>query len=178
MGPLPDDSQSRERIRLRKRGVPMACSLEKFFGELVLFFMDFAVNQEAEMLLCRFHDDLWLVGEPEKCLQAWRSMKRFSEVMGLEFNKKKMGSVYVTCDGTEKDEEIAASLPTGAVSVGFLILDGNTGQWKIDQEQVDGHVKQLQKQLAECTSVLSWVQTWNSCIGRFFGHTFGEPAYC
>lgn len=105
-------------------------------------------------------------------------MKRFSEVMGLEFNKKKTGSVYVTCDGTEKDEEIAASLPTGAVSVGFLILDCNTGQWKIDQEQVDGHVKQLQKQLAECTSVLSWVQTWNSCIGRFFGHTFGKPAYC
>jgi hypothetical protein len=39
-------------------------------------------------------------------------------------------------------------------------------------------VDQLKKQLTDCKSVLSWVQTWNSCIGRFFSHTFGEPAHC
>jgi hypothetical protein len=44
--------------------------------------------------------------------------------------------------------------------------------------QVDAHVAQLQKQLANCDSILSWIQTWNSCIDRFFSHTFGEPAFC
>jgi hypothetical protein len=42
---------------------------------------------------------------------------------------------------------------------------------------VQTHVTQLRKQLASCDSILSWVQTWNSCIGRFFSHTFGEPSY-
>jgi hypothetical protein len=70
MGPVSPDSTDPPRVQIRKRGVPIAHSLEKFFGEVVLFFMDLAVNQEAEMLLYRFHDDLWLVGKPEKCARA------------------------------------------------------------------------------------------------------------
>ena len=156
----------------------MAHSLEKFFGEIVLFFMGVAVNQEAETLLYRLHVDLWVCGEPKKCAEARRSMERFSEVMGLEFNRKKTGSVYLTDDGKDKDEEVALTLPKGGVAIGFLTLDADTGHWIIDQKQVDTHMKQLQKQLAAYTSVLSWVQTWNSCMGRFFGHTFGQPANC
>jgi len=178
MGPVSPDSRDTPQVQIRKRGVPMAHSLEKFFGEVVLFFMDLAVNQEAEMLLYRFHDDLWLVGEPEKCARAWKTMKEFSAVMGLEFNERKTGSAYLTYDGKSRDESIATILPKGAASVGFLTLDAKTGDWKINHEEVGKHIKQLQKQLASCTSVLAWVQTWNSCIGRFFSHTFGEPANC
>jgi hypothetical protein len=178
IGPFSPDSTDTPQVQIRKRGVPMAHSLEKFFGEVVLFFMDLAVNQEAEMLLYRFHDDLWLVGEPEKCARAWKTMEQFSAVMGLEFNKRKTGSVYLTYNGKSKDESIAAILPKGTVSVGFLKLDAKTGDWKIEDEEVDKHIKQLQKQLSSCTSVLAWVQTRNSCIGRFFSHTFGEPANC
>ncbi len=178
MGSVSPDSTETPQVQIRKRGVPMAHSLEKFFGEVVLFFMDLAVNQEAEMLLYRFHDDLWLVGKPEKCATAWKTMEQFSAVMGLEFNKRKTGSVYLTYDGRSKDESISAILPTGPVSVGFLKLDPKTAEWIIDQEEVGKHIKQLQKQLLSCTSVLAWVQTWNSCIGRFFSHTFGEPANC
>ena len=177
LSPVSDES-NRNEVRIRKRGVPMAHALEKFFGELVLFFLDLAVNQETGTLLYRFHDDLWLCGKPDDCARAWKSMEQFSAVMGLEFNRKKTGSVYLVNDESERDPDIVAVLPQGAVSVGFLNLDPSTGDWIINQQDVDAHVTQLQKQLSKCTSVLSWVQTWNSCIGRFFGHSFGEPSNC
>jgi hypothetical protein len=180
--PLNMDRSSEDRVpagpRIRKRGVPMAHASEKFTGELVLFIMDLAVNKKAGMLLYRLHDDLWLCGEPERCVQAWDIMGQFAKIMGLEFNRNKTGSVYLTSEAKMKDPKIAVALPKGPVEIGFLTLDNETGNWVINQRQVDAHVKQLQKQLAACNSVLSWVQTWNSCIGRFFGHTFGEPAYC
>lgn len=177
LGPVSD---SAEQVRFRRRGVPMAHALEKFFGELVLFFMDLAVNREAGMLLYRFHDDLWLVGKPEECVTAWAGMKKFSAVMGLEFNVSKTGSVFLTKEDAlhYEDSAIIAELPSGPVSIGFLHLDSQTGGWIIDQKQVDAHVRQLAKQLADAPSILAWVQTWNSCIGRFFGHTFGQPANC
>ncbi|KAK3343961.1 hypothetical protein B0T25DRAFT_522006 [Lasiosphaeria hispida] len=57
--------------RIRKRGVPMAHASEKFIGELVLFFMDLAVNRKTGILLYRLHDDIWICGEPERSAQAW-----------------------------------------------------------------------------------------------------------
>jgi hypothetical protein len=64
------------------------------------------------------------------------------------------------------------------VASGFLNLDSTSGEWIINQNQVDKHVEQLCKQLVACDSTLSWIQTWNSIIGRFFGNTFGEPSLC
>ncbi|KAK1148124.1 hypothetical protein N8T08_010763 [Aspergillus melleus] len=161
--------------RTRKRGLPIAHASEKLLGELVLFFMDLAVNRETGMLLYRLHDDLWLCGEPEKCAQAWEAMKRFAQVTGLGFNAFKTGSVYLS---DSRDTAIEARLPKGPVTIGFLTLDPESGDWKIDQSQVDEHVDQLQNQLQSCYSVISWIRTWNSCIGRFFKSNFGQPAYC
>ena len=183
MGPsISPDSSSRSaanQVRIRKRGVPIAHALEVFFGELVLFFMDLAVNQNTDMLLYRQHDDLWLCGSPKKCSMAWQTMQDFAKAMGVEFNFNKTGSVYLVYgEGRERDSEILKTLPDGPVAVDFLQLVPETGKWTIDQSPVDAHIKQLQNQLGACTSVLSWVQTWNSCIGRFFVSTFGEPAKC
>lgn len=164
-------------VRIRKRGVPIGHIFQKLFGELIIFAMDLAVKQEAEILLYRLHDDLWLCGEPEKCAKAWKTMQRCAQIMGLEFNMSKTGSVCLSEDMAKKDR-ILAILPEGKVAVGFLELDANSGEWIIDQRQVDAHIQQLQKQLTGCKSVFSWIQTWNSCIGRFFGHTFGQPANC
>lgn len=163
--------------RIRKRGVPMAHAPEKLIGELVLFIMDLAVNKESGLLLYRLHDDLWLCGDPSQCATAWKTMEQFAKITGLEFNYNKTGSVYLGND-KERGQSVASTLPVGPVTIGFLTLDPETSNWVIDQKQVDAHVAQLQKQLASCDSVLSWVQTWNSCIGRFFSHTFGEPAFC
>ncbi|PSR80086.1 hypothetical protein BD289DRAFT_441405 [Coniella lustricola] len=170
--------------RIRQRGVPMAHAIEKLIGELMLFIMDLAVNQSTGMLLYRLHDDLWLCGDPEKCTEAWATMQHFARIFGLEFNMSKTGSVYLSdADSRNRDnfEKIAKALPPGPVRVGHLLLEPSTGQWIIDSVQVAEHVTQLGKQLTACErhgSVLEWVRTWNSCIGRFFSHTFGEPAPC
>ena len=164
--------------RTRLRGVPMAHAIEKLIGELILFVMDLAVNQESRMLLYRLHDDLWLVGDPARCAQAWTAMGNFAKIMGLEFNSHKTGSVYLTNEKIPRKADVTAILPKGSVRVGHLVLDPESGKWKLDHVQVDEHVTQLKKQLEQCGSVLEWVQTWNSCIGRFFSHTFGEPAFC
>ncbi|KAI9367344.1 hypothetical protein BJX61DRAFT_547574 [Aspergillus egyptiacus] len=160
--------------RTRQRGVPMAHSSEKFIGELILFFMDLTVNRTTGLLLYRLHDDLWLSGEPGKCAKAWETMNAFAKVTGLEFNLSKTGSVYLS---ETLDPMIESRLPKGSVTIGFLKLD-STGAWVIDQDQVDAHVKQLKTQLDKCDSVMAWIRTWNSCIGRFFKNTFGQPAVC
>lgn len=161
--------------RKRRRGIPIAHAAEKVIGELILFYMDLAINQGTGMLLYRLHDDIWLSGEPKKCVQAWEIMQRFARITGLEFNKSKSGSAYL---GDSIRNETIARLPQGPVRIGFLMLDASSGEWVIDHSQVDAHVRQLKTQLDQCQSVISWVRTWNSCIGRFFRNTFGEPAYC
>ena len=165
-------------VRTRKRGVPIGHVFQKWFGELIIFTMDVAVNQKAGMLLYRLHDDLWLCGQPSQCAKAWETMTYCAKVLGVEFNKAKTGSVYVTNGDVKRNDKIAATLPKGRVICGFLELEAETGRWVIDQNQVDAHVKQLSRQLAECSSVFAWIQTWNSCIGRFFNYTFGQPANC
>ncbi|KAI9163662.1 putative ubiquitin-protein ligase [Paramyrothecium foliicola] len=162
--------------RIRRRGVPIAHAPEKLLGELVLFVLDVVVNQQDGMLLYRLHDDLWLCGDPKHCERAWKAMQSYAKLLGLEFNRMKTGSAYIT--ERHRDPDIAEALPHGDVKVGHLVLNADTGVWQIDQDQVQTHVKQLKKQLQGCKSILEWVQTWNSCIGRFFGHTFGEPAFC
>ncbi|KAF4992916.1 hypothetical protein FGRMN_6860 [Fusarium graminum] len=172
------DSPSTGSPRVRRRGVPMAHAPEKLLGELVLFIMDAVVNQQDGMLLYRLHDDLWLCGEPLHCKRAWAAMNDYARILGLTFNKSKTGSVYITKDSKKRDTETASALPEGPVRVGHLTLDPQSGIWEIDREEVERHMKQLKKQLNECGSVLEWIQTWNSCMGRFFSHTFGEPAHC
>ncbi|KAL5342165.1 hypothetical protein BJX70DRAFT_337699 [Aspergillus crustosus] len=160
--------------RPRKRGAPIAHSSEKFIGELILFFMDLAVNRTTGLLLYRLHDDLWLSGEPEKCAKAWEIMGEFAKVTGLEFNLHKTGSVYLS---EAPDSSIESRLPKGPVTFGFLKLN-SSAEWEIDQKQVDAHVNQLKAQLDQSDSVMAWIRTWNSCIGRFFKNTFGQPAAC
>ena len=170
----PMDMLNGQPVRTRKRGLPMAHIFEKFIGELVLFFMDLAVNQEASMLLYRFHDDLWLVGKPADVAKAWKTMEVFASTMGLEFNENKTGSEYLIQGQKDKNASIVEALPEGAVTMHFLKLDPESRRWIINKDHVKQHVAQLQKQLAGSKSVLEWIKTWNSCIGRFFSYTFGE----
>lgn len=164
-------------VQARKRGAPMAHIIQLFLGETILFAMDIAVNQEASMNLYRLHDEFWFCGEPDRCATAWKTMQDFAKLMGLEFNLKKTGSVYFRNAGRRRPA-MAQTLPDGNVRIGLLKLDSDSCEWIIDQSLVNAHIKQLQKQLAECNSILAWVQTWNSCIGRFFQQTFGDPANC
>lgn len=164
-----------ENVRTRRRGIPITDAFETLFGEIVLFCMDVAVNRLCGMTMIRFHDDLYLHGAPKQTADAWETIENFVKVLGLDINTSKTGSVYIS-DGT-KDEALAATFPQGPVGMGMLRLN-DKGDWSIDQDQVAAHTRQLRKQLGQCTSIMSWVQTWNACMGRFFQDTFGKPANC
>ncbi|KAF2637716.1 hypothetical protein P280DRAFT_457319 [Massarina eburnea CBS 473.64] len=173
--PLRMDAEPGKDVRIRKRGIPITDSFEKLFGECVLFGMDVAVNRLSGMTLFRFHDDLFLTGEPSTCAHAWETIEGFVKVLGLSINTSKTGSVYIS-DGN-KDSNIASKFPDGPVCMGMLQLADN-GDWTIDQKQVSAHVRQLKKQLGQSSSIISWIQTWNICMGKFFRNIFGTPANC
>jgi hypothetical protein len=170
MNPTPGED-----VRIRKRGIPITDAFEKLFGECVLFSMDVAVNRLSEMTLIRFHDDLWLSGDPAQVVLAWETIEGFVKVLGLDINTSKTGSMYLST--RPKDNAIATRLPDGPVCMGMLQLT-DSADWSIDQKQVKAHVRQLHKQLGQCTSIISWIQTWNACMGKFFQNTFGKPANC
>ncbi|KAL8785823.1 MAG: hypothetical protein Q9213_003130 [Squamulea squamosa] len=159
-------------VRLRKRGVPIAHTISNFMAEVVLFVLDLAVNQEAQgALLYRLTDDLWIWGSPETANDAWKAIQHSVDLLGLTINKRKSGSVH-------PGKDICPDLPSGDVKWGFLKLDSGTGRWLIDQSDVDRHSQQLKRQLNASKSVFSFIQIWNSCVGRFFKRAFGQPANC
>lgn len=174
----------------RKRGLAMSHTLTDVFGEVVLFVMDYAVNQATSSYLYRLHDDFWLWGSEESCLKGWKAMTSFAGVMGIEFNQEKTGTVRigktVEDDSSEmdtSDEELstysskAVALPRGEVRWGFLLLDAQTGQFLVDQKQVDEHIAELRTQLSYCKSIFSYIQSYNAYVGRFFTNNFGKPSY-
>lgn len=161
--------------KIRKRGVPMSHTLSDCFGESVLFCMDYALNQSTNGgILYRLHDDFWFWGSGETCEKAWLCMTRFANVMGLDFNEEKTGTVQMG----KSISENTPSLPPGEIRWGFLVLDAEQGRFVIDQAQVDQHIEELDRQLSSCKSVFSWVQAWNGYFGRFFTNNFAKPAMC
>ncbi|RDW80408.1 hypothetical protein BP5796_05106 [Coleophoma crateriformis] len=169
------DAQSRN----RKRGVPQSHVLSEVFGEVVLFALDYAVNQVADgAQLHRMEDDFWVWSPSHQTVvKAWSAVTTFSEVMGVTLNEAKTGTVRIVQDKTSP-AEIDPALPTGDIRWGFLILDPTTGQFVIDQTMVDRHIDELQKQLADKKSVFAWIQAWNTYAGTFFSSNFGKPANC
>lgn len=146
--------------RPRKRGVPGAHALSSFFGEAVLFCLDYAVNQSANGThLYRMHDDFWVWSSSHKdVVQGWAAITTFTEVMGVRLNEGKTGTVRIRGD-QNNSTAIDSSLPQGEIRWGFLCMDPVTGQFLIDQGMVDKHVQELQLQLQDKDkSVFSWIK--------------------
>ena len=80
-----DDDQATE-PRSRRRGTLDSHALSDVFGEVVLFCLDFSVNQNTEGgLLHRLYDDIWFWNKDyEKCASAWESVTEFAKVTGTE----------------------------------------------------------------------------------------------
>ena len=87
-----DDGSAKPRQRMR--GTPGAHVLSDVFGEVVLFCLDFKVNQEATgELLWRLHDDIWFwSAKTEACTKAWTAIESFNKTMGLSLNENRTGS--------------------------------------------------------------------------------------
>ncbi|KAI4715724.1 hypothetical protein E4T48_08091 [Aureobasidium sp. EXF-10727] len=172
---FPQDGPNSE-PRTRLCGVPISQTLSDVFGEIVLACLDFAVSKatKGRCQLYRFHDDVWFWGQKGDCEVAWEAIKKFTDVMGLALNEEKTGSVHVS----DKSEKASSTLPKGPVRWGFLVLDPSAGRWVVDMANVDEHIAEMRLQFAQCRSVFSYVQAWNSYMGRFLGNNFGHPANC
>jgi hypothetical protein len=172
-----DDGPTAE-TRLRRRGAPGSHTLSEVLGECVLFCLDFSINQATDGALShRLYDDIWFWNKDyDKCVKAWDEVTHFVDIMGVELNEKKTGSVRVAHGKTLTIDE---RLPEGQIRWGFLYLDPTTGRFEIDQKMVDSHVEELRTQLqGKSKSVIDWIQTWNSYAATFFSSNFGKPSNC
>jgi hypothetical protein len=172
-----DDAQP----RIRKRGAPGSHTLSDFLGEVILFCMDFSVNQNTEGgQLYRMQDDFWFWSpDHHKCVKAWSTITRFAEIAGVTLNGGKSGTVRIMHQKGAVNVDIDKSLPKGEIRWGFLRLNPASGRFEIDQTMVDSHIDELQHQLEDKTrSIFSWVQAWNTYAATFFSTNFGKPANC
>ncbi|KAL6721833.1 hypothetical protein ACLMJK_000938 [Lecanora helva] len=161
--------------QVRRSGVPIQHRLSDALGEAVLFCLDFAVNKSTQSNLYRLHDDIWFWGAKDNTILAWQEIQRFSKVMGLRLNGEKTGSIELT--GTPMKAKHPESLPSGPISWGFLKL-GSSGQWIVDNAQIESHTKELRTQLQASKSIFAFVQAWNVYVARFIPNNFGESANC
>ncbi|KAM0331321.1 hypothetical protein ACHAQA_002991 [Verticillium albo-atrum] len=173
-----DDASVAARKRLR--GTPASHALSDLFGESVFFCLDFAVNQATEgQTLWRIHDDIWFWSTDQaKTVTAWKTVSDFAQVTGTTTESGKTGSVRVGRSPTQT-LAVSQSLPKGNIRWGFLKLSSTTGRFEIDQDMVDKHIDELQKQLkGKNKSVFAFIQTWNTYADTFFSTNFGRAANC
>ncbi|KAE8337764.1 hypothetical protein BDV24DRAFT_139156 [Aspergillus arachidicola] len=167
--------------RHRQRGTPGAHVLSDVFGESILFCLDFMINQKTEgQLLWRVHDDFWFwSSNHQTCVTAWNAIQRFNKTMGISLDPLKTGTAHIVHKATESPTSLDPALPPGQVRWGMLYLNPDSGRFEIDQQMVDSHVEELNRQLKDqARSVFGWIQAWNSYATTFFTSNFGKPANC
>lgn len=106
---IPDEPSALPQTR--KRGVPISHSLSDLFGEVLLFCMDYAVNERADgLFLYLKHDDFWLWSrDSELCVKVWQEMSTFTRLVALEFNYEK------TARSLSVGRLLHAGLPKGLI---------------------------------------------------------------
>ncbi|KAF7330776.1 hypothetical protein MVEN_02416700 [Mycena venus] len=173
------DGKPGDAPRVRQCGTPISYALSAFFGEVVLFGLDVAINQRANgLFLYRIHDDIWFWdSNSAKCVAAWTEMKKYAALTGLTFNASKTGAA---CVGTD----LAPELPSGEIRWGFLRFESDQSRFVIDQAEVDKHIVELRRQLAATKSVFGFINAYNKYMA-FFSRNFGArptvsfgPALC
>ncbi|KAL8822725.1 MAG: hypothetical protein Q9191_006545 [Dirinaria sp. TL-2023a] len=178
------DDESVE-ARLRQNGTPASHVLSDVFGEVVLFCLDFQTNQETGgELLWRMHDDFWFwSSDHATCVKAWASIGRFGRTMGIGVNNARTGAVRMRRSSKEVDDlvplDVGSELPRGQIRWGMLYLNPTSGLFEIDQNMVNEHILELNRQLAnKKENTFAWIQAWNSYAATFFTSNFGKSAQC
>lgn len=151
-------------------------------GEVVLFCLDFQINQETDgELLWRTNDDFWFWSSSlAKCEKAWSVTQHFVKKMGLKANQSRSGSVRMAREPPSKkimSLNTGDGLPHGQIRWGMLYLNPDSGRFEIDQFMVDNHIRELSHQLQDkSNNVFAWIKTWNTYAATFFMSNFGKPA--
>ncbi|KAK3114293.1 hypothetical protein LTR53_007543 [Teratosphaeriaceae sp. CCFEE 6253] len=177
------DDESAE-PRQRKTGTPGSHMLSEVFSEVILWCLDFTINQKTDgEILWRMNDDLWFWSSHEKCASAWSTVGEFTQIMGLETNETRTGSARIRADASTDtglaSVDVGEDLPRGQIRWGMLYLDAQSGRFMIDQAMVDTHIDELRRQLRDKgNSAFAWIQTFNAYASTFFTTNFGNPANC
>ncbi|ROV94857.1 hypothetical protein VPNG_09321 [Cytospora leucostoma] len=177
---FPEDSDTSQPPKVRRRGVPSSHTLSDVLGETVLFCLDLAVNQAASgQPLWRLGDDIWFwSADHQTSVKAWTAVEQFASVTATSINNEKSGSVRISRD-QGSDTQAGEILPQGEIRWGFLVLSLETGRFEIDQTMVDSHIAELGQQLRDKKhSVFDFIQTWNTYAATFLSSNFGESANC
>lgn len=171
--------------RQRQTGTPGSHVLSEVFGEIVLFCLDFQINQATEgELLWRTNDDFWFWSSNQAtCNKSWSIIKRFMSTTGLKLNEARTGAARMSRDpknpGKIVSFDVGDTLPRGQIRWGMLYLNPGSGRFEIDQKMVDHHIDELNRQLQDKTdNIFGWIQAWNSYAATFFTSNFGKPANC
>lgn len=166
-------------VLTRKTGIPVSFQLTEGISELLLFTLDFAVNQRTGgSYLYRNHDDLWFWGQPEKCSVAWQTIRDFTDVMGLQLNKEKTASAHSVDEANPRyvpvDQAILNRLPAGKLKWGFLLFTPDEWKWVPNMPAIKEHMNELRFQLKSRTAVMAHVQAYNAYIQNFLPSSFGQ----
>lgn len=178
-----DDSSAAPRPR--KTGTPGSHSLSEMFGEVVLFCLDFQINQATDgEILWRMQDDFWFWSPDHAlCVRIWSTIEQFMKRAGLKVNENVTGSARLL----RRDDrpygvmagDVGDVIPRGEIRWGMLRLDPNSGRFEIDQRMIDEHIDEISRQLkGKRNSIFAWIQAWNSYAATFFTFNFGKPANC
>ncbi|KAM3474125.1 hypothetical protein MY5147_004424 [Beauveria neobassiana] len=165
-------------VLTRKTGIPVSFQLTDGISELLLFVLDFAVNQRTGgSHLYRNHDDLWFWGQPSQCVAAWETICEFTQIMGLQLNKDKTAFAHAIDESNPRykpaSKEELARLPAGKVKWGFLLFDDKQWKWMSNKAAIEDHMDELRFQLQTRTSVMSHVQAYNAYMKNFLPNNFG-----
>ncbi|KAJ3359129.1 hypothetical protein HDU91_005005, partial [Kappamyces sp. JEL0680] len=166
---VPSKFRDTDDPRIRRRGVPISHMLSTLLGEVMLFFMEFAVNQRTGIELIRLHDDFWFFDQKsERCLETWSVMQHFARLTGLVFNSEKCGSCRILGKDASSGTAGAGTealfgaepLPQARVKWGFISLLSN-GTFHIDQTSVDEHIVEMKRQITAAHSALGVINAYN-----------------
>ncbi|OZJ06095.1 hypothetical protein BZG36_01132 [Bifiguratus adelaidae] len=158
-----------EEPKVRKCGVPISHPLSTLCGEILLFFMETAVNQQTGLLLSRVHDDFWFWHhKQDKVIKAWQIMQEYATLVGLKFNDKKSGSAVITADAAPGVQAPFGpeGLPQNTVRWGSLVL-ATDGLFLIDKEEIKPRLEEMKNRLASAKTIMSWINIYNKFMAFF-----------
>ncbi|KAF1957047.1 hypothetical protein CC80DRAFT_535009 [Byssothecium circinans] len=154
MGPVVRGTD--DQILTRTCGVPVNHGFEVFFTEAVLFFLDLAVHQKTNAYMYRLRNKCYFVGKQEQVAPVTEAAQDFATAMGVDITTKNL-----------HDEPI-----------GFVNLHANADvvNLTLDFTAITAYANLVKKQLASCSTTISWIRVWNNTIGTYAAHLFGPLA--
>eukprot|EP00746_Dinoflagellata_sp_MGD_P120305 gnl/MRDRNA2_/MRDRNA2_55892_c0_seq1.p1 gnl/MRDRNA2_/MRDRNA2_55892_c0~~gnl/MRDRNA2_/MRDRNA2_55892_c0_seq1.p1 ORF type:complete len:819 (+),score=141.68 gnl/MRDRNA2_/MRDRNA2_55892_c0_seq1:118-2457(+) len=155
-----------------QRSTPLGFSLSTFIGELVLLLVErYVQNAAPEVHTLRIHDDFHFLGTLQNTLDGWRAFTEGLNLLGLQINPSKSGSIVVGKDVQELTS--VKGLPVGPVKWKYLKFT-KEGHWLPDMETMKASLPDLLNDDHE--PILQKVVRFNDCM-RACRRMLGKPCF-